>query len=112
MNLEKQEHWVFRVLVRRRIEKSASLIANVDVRPSALEGWWLPEEQRPPTMQEAKELRRLFEAGAIFEMPDGALAEPMEVFDEEAQAREHRAKLLRERPLAEFKVILNAGDAL
>lgn len=47
--------------------------------------------------------------GKLAVLPDGSIAEPVEVFDEELPAHSHREKLRAKHPGEDFRVILN-GD--
>lgn len=50
----------------------------------------------------------LIAAGSLAMLPDGSICEPVEVFDHEAAAHEHRAQLQAQHPSEDFRVILNA----
>lgn len=52
----------------------------------------------------------LINTGDLAMLPDGCIAEPVEVFDTELDARAHREKLLRDNPGADYRVVFN-GDA-
>ncbi len=50
----------------------------------------------------------LINTGAYALLPDHSIAEPVEVFDNEADAHEHREQLLRRYRTEDYRVILNA----
>lgn len=50
----------------------------------------------------------LITSGDLAMLPDGCIAEPVEVFDTEDVAHEHRKRMLRENPAEDFRVVLNA----
>lgn len=52
--------------------------------------------------------RALVSAGDLAMLPDGSIAEPVEVFDDEMAAHAHREKLRRDNPREDFRVIINA----
>lgn len=49
----------------------------------------------------------LVNKGDLCCMPDGCIAEPVEVFAHEAQAHEHREQLLRDNPGEDYRVAIN-----
>jgi hypothetical protein len=48
------------------------------------------------------------DSGSLAMLPDNAIAEPVEVFDDEIKAHEHREIMRRKHPGEDFRVILNA----
>lgn len=50
----------------------------------------------------------LITAGSLAMLPDGCICEPVEVFDEQEQAHELRARLMRENTGADFRVVISA----
>lgn len=48
-------------------------------------------------------------AGELCCLPDGCIAEPVEVFRSELDAAAHREKLLSDKPGADFRVVLNSS---
>jgi hypothetical protein len=50
----------------------------------------------------------LVNTGDLALLPDGSIAEPVEVFDREVDAHAHREKLMRDCPGQDFRVILNS----
>ena len=53
--------------------------------------------------------RACVETGTLAMLPDGSICEPVEVFDVEEMAHEHRSKLQGEHKGADFRVVLTAG---
>jgi hypothetical protein len=49
----------------------------------------------------------LVNAGTFCLLPSQDIVEPVEVFDEERQAQEHREQLLREFPHEDFRIVMN-----
>lgn len=47
-------------------------------------------------------------AGTLAMLPDGSICEPVEVFDDEPLAHEHRRTLMERHPGTDFRVVLNA----
>lgn len=45
--------------------------------------------------------------GKLAVLPDNTIAEPVEVFETEADAREHRRKLRAAHPSTDFRVVMN-----
>lgn len=50
----------------------------------------------------------LVNTGSLALLPDGSIAEPVEVFDVELEAHAHRERLRRQYPGEDFRVVLNA----
>jgi hypothetical protein len=49
----------------------------------------------------------LITAGSLAMLPDGSICEPVEVFDHEPAAHEHRAQLAEKHPREDFRVVMN-----
>jgi hypothetical protein len=49
-------------------------------------------------------------AGAYVLLPDQCIAEPIEVFEEQRKAEEHREQLVAKYPHEDFRVILNTDE--
>ncbi len=47
-------------------------------------------------------------AGSLAMHPDGHIMEPVELFAEHEAAHEHRAKMMRDDPSGDYRVIINA----
>lgn len=84
------EYWVMRVLLHQGRPLQLDLLAP-GVRIAAT---------------------KCIDAGTLAMLPDGCIVEPVEVFDEEARAHEHRALLVEKHPHDDFRVVLNADVAL
>lgn len=50
--------------------------------------------------------------GTLAMLPDGSIAEPVEVFDTDVEAREHRTQMLAKWPELDLRIILNADVAV
>jgi len=46
--------------------------------------------------------------GTLAMLPDGSIAEPVEVFDAEEMAHEHRRQLVVKHPGVDFRVVISA----
>lgn len=49
--------------------------------------------------------------GALALLPDGSIAEPVEVFSDELEAHAYREALRKKHPSEDFRVIMNGGMA-
>lgn len=58
--------------------------------------------------EDSERATRLITAGDLACLPDGCIAEPMEVFRTQQEAEEHMLKLARDNPGQEYRVTLNA----
>jgi hypothetical protein len=83
----KSEYWVMRVLLHQGRKVQLDLLT--------------------PTSRAEVEVQ--LGNGKLAQLPDGSIAEPVEVFEEEIPAHAHREQLRRKHPNEDFRVILSTG---
>lgn len=87
----KPEYWVMRVLYHNGAQLSLDAASALPI---------------------AAQVQSCIERGTLALLADSVIAEPVEVFDSELDARAHREQLLRQHPTTDFRVILNADVTL
>lgn len=91
----KPEFWVMRVLYHNGPQGYAQLTLSM-------------AEQLPI----ARQVATCIERGTLAVLADNVIAEPVEVFETELEARAHREELRAKHPTTDFRVILNADVTL
>lgn len=89
MGVPRMEYWVMRVVLRQGRAAQLDLFSGVDATGT---------------------LRFAKPSDGFVMLPDNSIAEPVEVFDVEERAHEHREALRAKHPADDFRVIMN-GDA-
>lgn len=87
----KPEYWVMRVLYHNGAQLSLDAASALPI---------------------ASQVMSCIERGALALLADNVIAEPVEVFESELDARAHRAQLMKQHPTTDFRVILNADVSL
>lgn len=85
------EYWVMRVLYHNGPQGATQLTLDIAM-----------------TLPARLAVNACIAAGTLALLPDNVIAEPVEVFDNETDARAHREQLARRHPTTDFRVILNA----
>lgn len=89
--LSRPEFWVMRVLMHDGPRGAVQLTLDTVM-----------------TMPARVAVNACIAAGKLAVLPDNTIAEPVEVFDTEQEAREHRRKLQAAHPSTDFRVVMNA----
>ena len=87
----KPEYWVMRVLYHNGAQLSLDAASALPI---------------------ASQVLSCIERGSLALLADNVIAEPVEVFDNELEARAHREQLIAKHPSTDFRVILNADVSL
>jgi hypothetical protein len=85
----RSEWWVYRVVARPIAGVSparahARIDGATDDKQRLL--WWVPEEGRPPTSREWRDMAHLCEVGAFERLPLGQVGEPVQGYAGDAEA--------------------------